>query len=70
MVYEIRNAVGNATTAITNVEDTTNSALGTTTQIQGNIEACNQAMQDTASTSEALVKLAQDLTEATAKFQV
>lgn len=70
MVNSVKKAVEDAGKAISDTENTTHASLDSTTEIQGNINGCTQAMQDTSETATALAELAEKLTEATRKFKV
>lgn len=70
MINEIRDLVGNTGSAIADVKQTTNESLDKTTEIQGHINGCTQAMIDVSSTSESLAQLAEELNNATQRFIV
>ncbi len=69
MVNDVRTAVQNADSAITNVEETTNTSLNNTMEIQDNIKGCSHAMQDTSQASVMLSQLAEQLSAAAGKFE-
>ena len=68
MVNEVQKAVQNADTAILDVKETTDSSLNNTVEIQDSIKSCSQAMLDTAQTSLQLAQLAEQLLQASEKF--
>ena len=70
MVNSVKKAVEDAEKAINDTKGTMHTSLNSTTEIQGNISGCTQAMQDTSETATALAELAERLNTAAQQFTV
>ena len=62
--------INQVTRLFSDVRDTSDMAVEKTTDIQGSIEACAQAMDDNTATTAILADLAQKLTDAAVRFKV
>ena len=62
--------INQVTRLFSDVRDTSDMAVEKTTDIQGSIEACAQAMDDNTATTAILADLAQKLTDAAVQFKV
>ena len=62
--------IDQVTRLFSDVRDTSDESVEKTTEIQGSIEGCTSAMNDTADTATNLADLAQQLTDATIRFKV
>ena len=62
--------INQVTRLFSDVRDTSDMAVEKTTDIQGSIEACAQAMDDNTATTATLAELAQKLTNAAVQFKV
>ena len=62
--------INQVTRLFSDVRDTSDMAVEKTTDIQGSIEACAQAMDDNTATTATLAELAQKLTDAAVQFKV